>query len=139
MIDEPMMLHVVFIYAWQMEGFLEKPFAVGEMVSWMLRPQDSVDHELGAASGDDRARTITYYYEVDDLSGPVTDLPETRGRIVGVEEIACRYEPVGDSVLHSPVAGSDRAVERQNVPDPRRYEYVELDLVGYLVRLETLT
>jgi hypothetical protein len=132
MSDQPTMLYVS-IHAWQMEGFVEKPFAVGETVCWMLRPRDAVDHELGAAVSDDRARTITHYYEVDDLSGPITDLPETRGRIVGVDEIACRYEPVGDSVLRVPVAGSDQAVERQNVPDPRRFEYV-----GYLVRLEPL-
>ena len=133
MTDQPVRLNV-FISAWQMEGFLEKPFTVDDVVSWMQRPRDLEDHEFGDAVGEDRARTITHYYEVDDLSGPVTDLPETRARVVSVDEIACRYEPVGDSVVRSGgrLGPGGRATERS------RSQAVRVDMVGYLVRLEPL-
>ncbi|MFE1146272.1 DUF6578 domain-containing protein [Streptomyces albidoflavus] len=121
----------IWIDGWQMECCGES-FGPGEVVAWQLVETGAEDH--ADVVGERRAAEIDFR---EEHHGGAGEESVARVKVVGVEEVHCRYEfPPGDtSDGRQPVPGSTAFV-----PVSRAERWAEgrtgLEFCGYLVTAE---
>ena len=123
----------VWVDAWQMQCCGE-PFAIGDEVVWTL----SADEDTGWLQnvlGPGQAERIRYVQE--HHGGLPDDAPITRGTVVGIRSLHCRYRPAsdGDGGTVYPMPGTGR-LQQVRAADGWDAESSEVRFLGYLVDLD---